>query len=387
MYCWQIIYGTIWVPPYSFEASSQSKQIVLIVFVILSIFTILNDLLLRNKEELEYDKKSEGDAMFFYSVLTFISYLSCFVAIINVGPDILSVSKKTFVASSGLPFFFFIYYPAAIACLFFITSKRYKYAFYAAMPLIFYVFVGFRAAAVITFITGFFIIYYNQKIFNLKLYKPLILVIFAISFFVLYKFSYIGLKLGDLSTIATIIEKDPRFTNYLEFFAYAFFSAEFGQAASNLSLTSSMDLSSSYSFSDAVIGSIPLVDFITGIDEEKSRFSTVIEAYANPGFSYGLGGSVWGEIYQAGGLGGVIIFALIIIFIIFQYNLSLMRSKNKLVLFSFFVGFLAFYIHRNDFVLLTGHIKNIVILTTIGLISLWLFKNKASLQPFTKKGS
>tara|TARA_B100002052_G_C15886303_1_gene601686 strand:- start:6307 stop:7560 length:1254 start_codon:yes stop_codon:yes gene_type:complete len=384
LYSWQIIYGIIWVPPYTFPASQESKIIVLILLFVLILFTILNDLILKNKKDLPYSRAGEGDAVFFFTTLTFISYLSCLIAVLNIGPEILSISKKSFVAKSGLPFFFLLYYPAAMACLFFVTSRRYKLAFYSAVPLIFYIFVGFRAAAVITFITGFFIFYYNQKIFNLKLYKPILLVIIVFAFFVLYKFTYIGLKLGDLSTIATILEKDPRFSNLPEFLAYAFFSAEFGQAASNLSITSSMDLSDSYSFRDAFVGSIPLVDFITGISEEESRFSTIIESYANPGFSYGLGSSIWGEIFQAGGYSGVIIFSILIIFTIFQFNLSFRRSKNKFVLFSFFIGFLSFYIHRNDFVLLTGHIKNIVIITTLGLCVLWLIKNRVYLLPFSK---
>ena len=384
LYCWQIIYGTIWVPPYTFPASSESKLIVLIVLSVLVFFTLLNDLILRDKKDLPYKKEEEGDAVFFFLFLLSISYLSCLISIINIGPEILSISKKSYVAKSGLPFFFFLYYPAAMSCLFFVTSKRYKLAFYSSLPLIFYIFVGFRAAAVITFITGFFIFYYNQKIFNLRLYKPFLLVVTVFTFFVLYKFSYIGLKLGDITTIANMIENDPRFPGLLEFLAYAFFSAEFGQAASNLSMTSSMDLSNSYSFKDALVGSIPLVDFISGISEEESRFSTVIESYANPGFSYGLGSSIWGEIFQAGGYGGVIIFSVLLIFIIFQYNLSFRRSKNKFVLFSFFIGFLAFYVHRNDFVLLTGHIKNIVIITTLGLCALWLIKNRIYLLPFSK---
>ena len=384
LYCWQIIYGRIWVPPYSFDASDESQIIVLIILIILFSFTIFNDLLLKGKKELQYDKNDEGDAVVFFLVLTALSYISCLVALINIGPNLLDISKKSFVAQSGLPFFFFIYYPAAMACLFFVTSQRYKYAFYSSIPILFYVFVGFRAAAVVTFITGFFIFYYNQRIFNLKLYKPLLVVSSVFAFFVIYKFSYIGLKLGDLSTIATIIEQDPRFGSFLEFFAYAAFSAEFGQAASNLSLSSAIDLSQEYSFKDAFVGSIPMVDFITGIDEEKSRFSTVIEGYANPGFSYGLGSSIWGEMYQAGGYGAVAILAIFIIFLILQFNLSFLRSKNKFVLFTFFIGFLSFYVHRNDFVLITGHMKNIVILTSIGLIFFWSFKNKVSLQPFIR---
>ena len=66
LYCWQIIYGRIWVPPYSFDASDESKTIVLIILSVLFCFTIFNDLLLKGKQELEYDKKDEGDAVVFF---------------------------------------------------------------------------------------------------------------------------------------------------------------------------------------------------------------------------------------------------------------------------------------------------------------------------------
>ena len=100
--------------------------------------------------------------------------------------------------------------------------------------------------------------------------------------------------------LAEIIEKDPRFSNYLEFLAYAYFSAEFGQAASNLSISASLDLNEEFSFRNSFFGSIPFIDFITGIGEEESRFSTVIEKHANPGFSYGLGSSIWGSFIKQG---------------------------------------------------------------------------------------
>tara|TARA_B100000242_G_scaffold290475_1_gene261947 strand:+ start:2823 stop:4079 length:1257 start_codon:yes stop_codon:yes gene_type:complete len=384
LYSWQIIYGTIWVPPYIFEASYQSKIIILIVLVNILAFTFLNDLILKDKKNKPYDREKENDELNFYLILMYISYFACLVTVANTGVELFSLGKKEIVSASGLPFFFLIYYPAGMACLFFVTSKRYKHAFFAFLPLLFYVFIGFRAAAVITFITGFFIYYHNQKIFNLQLYKPILILASIFSFFVIYKFSYIGLKLGDLSLLAEIIEKDPRFSNYLEFLAYAYFSAEFGQAASNLSISASLDLNEEFSFRNSFFGSIPFIDFITGIGEEESRFSTVIEKHANPGFSYGLGSSIWGEFYQAGGYGAVGIFSILVSFVIFQFNLAFMRSKERFTIFAFYIGFLAFYIHRNDFVLVVGHLKNIIFLTLIGVIALWTIKNKISLHPFSK---
>ena len=71
---------------------------------------------------------------------------------------------------------------------------------------------------------------------------------------------------------------------------------------------------------------------------------------------------VWGEMYQAGGYAGVFIAAIIVISIIALFNLSFTKNKNSLALWLFFVSAMSFYIHRNDFVLMIGHLKNSIFL-------------------------
>ena len=50
---------------------------------------------------------------------------------------------------------------------------------------------------------------------------------------------------------------------------------------------------------EILFGSIPFIDFITGIGEEESRFSTVIEKHANPGFLM-VWNSIWGSFIKQG---------------------------------------------------------------------------------------
>ena len=108
------------------------------------------------------------------------------------------------------------------------------------------------------------------------------------------------------------------------------------------------------------------------------RFSRIVSKYANPGFSYGLGSSIWAEAYAAFNFFGVVIFSMILSLIIAFLNTMFYRPS--LIYFSslMFLSFLSFYVHRNDLTLAFAHIKNIVFLIIISfLISLFLkiFKN------------
>lgn len=375
LYNWQIISGTIWVPPYTFPASEQSKVIISIVLAVLLFFAIVNDVKIGSTRERKYDKSKEGDELIFFYLLLIFSYLSTAYAAYAGWGNLLS-GKAEFLRSTGMTYYLITYFPAAMTFLYALTSKRYSLASWAIIPLLFYVFVGFRAAMAVCLACGFFILYYNQKIFRLRNFIPILVMLLIFAAFVLYKISYIDLKLLNFDTISRILELDSRFDNLAGFLLYAFFSAEFGQQASNLSLTSSQNLSDYYSFNSAVVGSIPVVDDLVGIGEQESRFSTVIEARANPGFSYGLGSSIWGEIFQAGGFVGVFIFSLIVVFIITQFNLAFHTSKESTVIFLYVLGFLAFYVHRNDFVLVIASIKNILFFTIFILFCYWLFKDK-----------
>ncbi|MBO72215.1 MAG: hypothetical protein CMD35_01240 [Flavobacteriales bacterium] len=391
LYSWQVIYGVIWVPPYMFDASPQSQWIISIVMIILFIMTILNDLLVRNIRPLEYNSLKEGDELAFFSILTLVSYIASFYALYK-GWGNLFAGKAEFLRSTGIGYYFITYFPATMAFLFYLVSGRYKYAVIAFIPLLFYLLVGYRAAIVTATIFGIFIVFFNERIFKLKILKPILLVSTLFIFFAVYKFSNNYFKAGDISGIAdaivffnNLLENDPRFDNVFEFTIYYMFSAEFGTTSSNLSLSSSLNLSEHYSFSTTLIGAIPFLDFFSGVGEEQSRFSTVIEAYANPGFSYGLGSSFWGEIFQAGGYMGVAIAAMIVISIILSYNLSFFRSKEKFTLFTFFIAFLAFYIHSNDFVLVIAYLKNTFFLCILGFSIIWLIKNKISMNLLSRK--
>ena len=228
LYSWQIVYGIIWVPPYTFEVSSQSQWIVSIVIGVLIFFTIANDLLSKNINELTYNKNKESDEETLFIIFTIISYFFSFYALYNGWENFLT-NKADFLRSTGFNYYFITYFPASMSFLFFVVSQRYKLAVFALIPLLFYLVVGFRASIVTTIIFAIFIYMYNNRIFTLQTLKPIFLVGFMFIFFALYKFSYIFLQSDNFNSLADLLEfydviteADPRFESAIEYFYFLY---------------------------------------------------------------------------------------------------------------------------------------------------------------------
>ena len=181
-------------------------------------------------------------------------------------------------------------------------------------------------------------------------------------FFALYKISYFEIKDDEIGVIESFEIRSSYYDSTSEYLKKIFFYNEWGQVASNLSLSTQNDLGRYYDLPKVVIGSIPLIKNFSDISEEDVRFSRLIKKYANPGFTYGLGSNIWGEAYAALNIFGVILFSIIISLLIAILNKKFYTS-NPLYLFSIlFLSFLSFYVHRNDLTLVFAHVKNIVFL-------------------------
>ena len=384
LYHWQILWGTIWVPPFTFDVSTNSMFIVGLIAIVIFGFVLLNDRLWRHYPDIPYVKSNDFDQFGVILVLLTVGILACLYSLYVAGDKIM-LNKNEFTRAQGLKYDILYYYPAAMALLYGILTKNKLITFLSLLPLTLYLLVGYRAIIVTAIIGAVFISMYGERIFTFKMIKVLILVLTLFIFFVFYKFSYIAIKANSFDWFAHIIEGDDRFDSVFQFFIWGMFSAEFGQVSSNLSLSSSQDLSSHYNFSDAVLGSITGLNTILNYNEDITRFSRVIREFANPGFSYGLGGSFWGEMYQAGSYVGVFAGALIVVGFITYFNLNFKMQKERFSLFLFLFSFLAFYIHRNDFTLLIGHVKNHLFLITFAYGVLLLINGRVKIPSFRKQ--
>ena len=134
-------------------------------------------------------------------------------------------------------------------------------------------------------------------------------------------------------------------------------SYEHGQISYNLNASSSDKYNSNHTLGAVIFGAIPLLHRI--IEFKPRRFSYHISKDLNPGFSYGLGGTFWGESYILGGFCGVIVSLLIILLSIKIINKKIYSGS---VLYPFYILtaiYLAFYLPRNDIILIIATFKNL----------------------------
>ena len=382
LYHWQIIGGEIILPPYRFEVSNNSKLIVSLVYIIHTSITILHDFLNKNKKErITFDNLNvtrKYDSIFY--ILSFLSFILTIRAIYIVGIDFVGKSDYAIALLENNISMIWLHYPAAMSLLYAtLTKNRYLFLF-SLLPLFNYAYMGFRADFIVAIVGCISIYSYNIKFISHKSFKVFFIILLLFTFFSVYKITYYYIKDENVSVVDKFFERSQseNYSSSNEYFISMFFYNEWGQVASNLSLSTEINLGKYYDISTVLVGSIPYVKRLTSITEDDVRFSRIVSKYANPGFSYGLGSSIWAEAYAAFNFFGVVIFSMILSLIIAFLNTMFYRPS--LIYFSslMFLSFLSFYVHRNDLTLAFAHIKNIVFLIIISfLISLFLkiFKN------------
>jgi hypothetical protein len=377
LYHWQIIYGEINLGSgVVFGVNTASEIIVVIVMLILQFATFIHDKIAIKYNNVPYRQHMDKDNRNVAIVLLIISYAFTIAAIIKGGgPASLMRGKKAFTHAHGIPYAFLLFIPACHSMLYGIMAKDRRIVYYSLFPLGIYVFSGYRASAVVTVVAAIIISNHGKKIFTFNGLKTLFLCITFFVFFSMYKNTHIAVKQGDFSGVLKYLD-----TNFLW---WAFLQAEWGQISSNLVLTSSQNLSQYYSFGDTLLGTITLVNKLLGIETAAIRFSGVIWHYANPGFNYGLGGTIWGEMYQAGGYVAVGLFAIVVLCLISYLNIMLLSKKEYIVFFVYYLAFLSFYIHRNDFTLVVGNLKNTIYLLLLSYGVLLLLKGRVRINSKT----
>lgn len=377
LYHWQIIYGEINLgSSIVFGVNAASEVILAIIMLIVLLGTLIHDRIAIKYHNIPYRKFMDKDNRNVAIVLLVISYTFTVAALIlGGGFASLMQGKGEFTQAHGIRYNFFLFIPACYSLIYGIVAKDRRVVYYSLFPVGVYIFSGYRASVVVTFLAVLIMVNFGKKIVTFKILKPLLLCVAAIVFFSVYKNIYIAAKQGDFSGLFDYLD-----INYL---VWAFLHVEWGQISSNLVLTSSQDLSQYYSFGDAFLGSITLVNRLLGIDTEMIRFSHVIREYANPGFSYGLGGTIWGEMYQAGGYMAVGLFAAVVVWLIAYLNIMLLAKKEYVVFFVYYLAFLSFYIHRNDFTLVVGNLKNTIYLLVLSYGVLLLLKKRIRINSNT----
>lgn len=364
------------IPPYYFEANDISKIIIFIVLVVHTIITYFFDI--TNKQRITFDEilisnKHKYDRIAY--ILCFISLILTFYALFTVGTKfIFKHDYSGALREAGIPMIW-LHYPAALTILYATLTKNRNLFILSFIPLFVYGYMGYRAELVLALIGSMIIYSYNSKFFSSKSIKIGLLTFIIFIIFAFYKVTYYDIKNEDVDVFEKFQNTSDHF-NENEYIKKILFYNEFGQIASNLSLSTDANLGKHYDLSIVIFGSIPFVKKFTQISEEDVRFNRLIEKYANPGFSYGLGGSIWAEAYAAFNLFGVILFVFFLSFIISFLNKYFVYSNIILVFSPLFLSYVSFYIHRSELTLFFAHIKNLIFLLLLAytiLIIYYLF--------------
>ncbi len=381
LYGWQIIVGKIWVPPFEFPVTDNSRYILMMVFFGILIFSILNDMLFRSWFFLDRERNKTNSAL--SSVpdqlqhrlayfLSFISFLVALILIAQAKTDLLFYSKTELNLSYPLSQSFFLAMPAGVALTYGVYKRDFKLIFLGSFPVLLYVLIGFRSIAIVVIVAITLLHSYRNRILSKRSFKIAGLVSIIFLTFVVYKQAYIPLKQGDVDFLEDKISQDSRFDSTAEFLLWAAFSAEFGQVSSNLELSSSQDLSSHHSYSAVLLGSIPLLDPRDLGVITPPRFSDTVKSHANPGFSYGIASTFWGENFVLGGFLGVAISVLIFGFFVFFAQMLIFKKGYYVLLY--LITNVVFLLPKMDLYAVLGTFKNVTILVLIPLFLMIIYR-------------
>ena len=352
--------------------TSNSEFILAIVFSSIALFSILNDFIFSRWFSVRDGQLSNsgGDKISrtdYQQVLAYflsiISFLLGILLISQAGMDLALLDKSTLNAQYPLSQSFFLSMPAGVACVYGVYKKDKALIFLGLLPMILYVVIGFRSVAIVLIVAVLLLHSYQTRIVSRKSIRIAGITALIFISFVVYKQAYIPIKEGTFDFFETSVSKDNRFESTLDFLIWAAFSAEFGQVSSNLELSSRDDLSSYHSYSAVFLSSIPLLSASDMGVTTNPRFSDTIMEHANPGFSYGLGGTFWGENFVLGGFLGVIIAALTFGFIVLL--LQFLIFKKRLFILLYLATNLVFLLPKMDVYAVLGIFKNGIILIAV----------------------
>ena len=357
LYHWHIVYGVVYIPPYSHTASRGSQYIIGVIYLAI-IFNML--LPKRQIDSIKKLKWLKLDNKFNSIILITISFIFVIASALIAGAYIYE-SKTVYSEQENIPYSnLLIAFPSAMALIYGIRFNNKLIILFAAIPLLYYVIIGYRAIVVIGIVAIIVNKYKNIKLLGLKMFKLVGLLAGVFLFFAVYKISYIAIKQGEFDYFDKIILTDSRFQTHQDYILWSLFSAEFGVISSNLSTAAELRntvIAEQYNILNTFIATVPLTTRAFTFDTTV-RFAEFIDQYAIHGFGFGLGSSFWGELYLSGGYLLVFIGASAVLIIIRYFDNLSNDMTNKYIHFTYLAAYLAFSIHKTDIISLIGVIKS-----------------------------
>jgi len=326
----------------------NAEIILSIVFIGICIFTLIEDK--KQKHGILQDNKIPYIPKIWIQITILVTWIS-FLLIIYYSITTGSISKKNL---KSLSYFLLIFqYFSGMSFIFTWTLNRKINKVLGTLPIVFLLFTGARAYAIISFVAVLFIRLYDQKIFSRVLLAKgtLIIMIPIATVLTRYWSQIMMIKPGNLLNYLFII----------------FGSYEWGQIGWNLNATTDNSYTSSHSYYSLIFGSLPLLHRF--IDFGERSFSHYINVLANEQLgidSYGVAGTFWGESYVLGGFIGVFIHLLLVLLIIKVFNKKLLYNYSPIYPnYAITLLFFSFYLPRNDIQILIAALLNFLIFSSI----------------------
>ena len=347
LYGSHVIYGQVWLPPYINIVQINAEIILSIVFIGACIFTFIVDR--KQKHVILQDNKIPYIPKIWIDI-TFLVTWTLFVFIIYYSITTGSMDKKNLKSLSYAYFFF--QYLSGVSFIFTWTLERKINKVLGTLPIVFLLFTGARAYAVLSFLSVIFIRLYNKKIFSRDVLKKGIFVVVIPLATVLSRYW------SQLMMIKP--------SNQLSYLFIIFGSYEWGQISWNLNATTDASYTSAHSYYAVIFGSLPLLHRFIDFGERSFSHHINVIAYEQLNIdSYGVGGTFWGESYVLGGFIGVFIHLLIILLIIRFFNKKILYNNSPIYpIYAIALLFFSFYAPRNDIQNLIATLFNLIIFSS-----------------------
>jgi hypothetical protein len=352
LYGSHVIYGSIYIPPYTVQVNDNAKIILMIIFIGIILFTMIVDRIENNKVKKYVFQRNINISKNHAKVILLIS-LIFFAIVLSYSISKGIISKRDL--KSGIPgmvLTLFYYFSALSFIASFFLGKK-LYIFLSAIQLVFIIVASARIYPILALISCVIIKYNGRKLISKN-----------------------TVKLVLISTMVLLITVVPRYGkqmieqakqgNFMSYISVVLGSYEIGQISYNLNATTSDEYTSDHTLDAVLFGAIPLLHRI--IEYKPRRFSVYIYRDLNPGFNYGLGGTFWGESYVLGGFPGVLAFLFIVLLCINIINKRIFLGSVYYPFYILTAVYLAFYLPRNDILLIIATFKNLLFFSVFYII-------------------
>lgn len=338
----------------------NAKIVLSVVLSLIAILTIMFDAI-SPKSNQYFFSPFNNEKYFLIKKITYTISIILLIVIISYSVFSGSIKKQSL---SDLSYLLLLFQYFGVASFLYGWTSNSKFGKIIGSISLLILFISeARAFAVIGLIGLLIIRFYNHKIFSKSTVK--------ISVFIL--FIFLGAFIPRYGSKILEAKNDGKLIPYL---SVLFGSYEFGQISYNMNAAVDSNYESKHNLFSLYASVVPIANKFYG-EREMGRFHEHIEKYLNPGFSYGLGGTFWGESFVLGGIIGLFISMTTIFYAIRFIKVRIFRGDIFYPIYLLTLIFITFYLPRNDLYIFVAVIKNLFFIIILYLSIIVLIRKNS----------